>query len=122
MAIRRLNCVHTPAEDRQRPSGRSGQAVSGFATFYVPDAGWVKVPPGSLDLAELWGGASGFGNSAAQFAKPSLVIADFAERPMVEFYLDQSTRNRPNRVRGFVAINGDMGEMFTFGFFGKRYS
>jgi hypothetical protein len=111
--IRRVNIVHAVAEDRLRPSGRSGVAVSGFATFYTADTGWVKVPPGALDLAELWGGSSGFGNSS----QGTTVV-----RPNVEFYLDQSTTNQPKRVRGFVALNGNFGEMFTFGFFGKRYS
>lgn len=115
--FRRLNLVHTVAEDRQRRSGQTGQAVSGFATFYTPDAGWQKVLPGMLDLAELWGGASGFGNASIG----SLLGSSFA-RPQVEFYLDQGTTNHPRRVRGFVGVNGSLGEFFTFGFFGKRYS
>ena len=113
MAIRRLNIVHTVAEDRLRPAGRTGVPVSGFATFYFPDTGWAKVPPGSLDLAELWGGASGFGNSS---------VGTTIARPNVEFYLDNDTTNSPKRRSAYVVLNGDMGELFTLGFFGKRYS
>ncbi len=119
MAIRRLNCVHTPAEDRQRPiGGRGGQAVAGFATFYLPDSGWQKIPPGALDLAELWGGASGIGNQDFNL----LGLGPNLERTGVQFYLDLATRNHPNRIRGYVGVNGSIGELFTFGFFGRKYS
>ena len=113
MAIRRMNIVHSLAENRQRPTGQTGTSVSVFATFYVPDSGWQKVPPGALDLAELHGGASGFGNSS----QGTTVV-----RPGVEFYLDQNTTNHPKRVSGYVGLNGSFADVFTFAFFGKRYS
>lgn len=113
MAGQRRQLVQWPAEDLQRPTGRvTGNAVAGFATFYIQTSGWFKIPPGRLELARLHGGASGFPN------QESLTVA----RPVVEFYLDIPTVNHPNRVRSFVAVNGSQGQVFTFGFFGTRYS
>ncbi len=113
MSGRRTQLVHIPAEDLQRPNGRFvGNAVAGFATFYIQSTGWFKIPPGRLELARLYGGASSFPN------QESLTTV----RPYVEFYLDVPTVNHPNRVRGFVAVNASQGMVFTFGFFGTRYS
>lgn len=119
MAGRRLNLTHVVAEDRGPESGtprlaRSGQAVQGFATFYIPETGWIKIPPGRLELAELWGGASGFGsNQTLNFAS---VLS--LERSGVQFYFGQN----PLRNRNFVAVNGTVSDFFTFGFFGRRFS
>lgn|SRR3990167_206833 len=112
MSATRRRLVHNVAEDRQRPSGQTGQAVSGYATFYLHTPDWEKIFPGQLDLAELWGGASGF--TKQNTAHTAI--------PEVEFYLDAATVNHPKRVKGFVALNGNKSNTFTFGFFGKRYS
>lgn len=111
MAGRRMSIVHSVAEDRQRPSGQTGQPVSGFATFYWPVSGWLNIPPGRLDLAELWGGSSGKTKNQEQ-----------ADPESVEFYIDVTPNNKPKRNRNKVALNGDRGDVFTFSFFGKRFS
>lgn len=110
MAGRRLNLVHSVGEDKGPEAigprlARSGQAVTGFATFYIPDSGWVDIPPGRLELSELWGGAEGYTKNTTQTG-----------RSPVEFYIEENSL-RPN----FVAVNGALGDVFTFGFFGKRY-
>ena len=88
--------------------------VTGFASFYVKTTGWYEVPPGRLEISELHGGASGFGNSQTlNFA--SVLTMD---RSGVQFYL---SADGP-RVQNFVALNGAVSDVFTFGFFGKRYS
>lgn len=114
MAGRRLFLTHSEAEDRQRPSGQSGQAVSGHATFYWPGKAWIKIPPGRLELTELWGGSSGFGNNEA------LISSKRLNQPTVEFYYVPRTATKPNRHASYVALNGAVAEFFTFGFHGKR--
>lgn len=106
---RRLNLVHSVAEDRGPDSrgpilNRTGQAVQGHATFYVVETGWVKIYPGRLELADLWGGSSGFPNQLQTI------------RNAVEFYYGSQAADR------YVAINADRGDVFTFGFFGTRYA
>lgn len=110
MAGRRLNLAHSIAEDKGQEGrspalARSGQFVTGFATFYWPGSGWLNVPPGRLELVDVLGGASGFTKNQTQ-----------SSTEPVEFYLQE------NSVRpSFVALNGSLGDTFTFGFFGKRY-
>lgn len=116
MPGRRLFLTHSAAEDRERPSGQDGQAVHGFAVFYWPGKAWLKIPPGRLGVAELWGGASGFGNNEA------LISSKRLNQPTVEFYYVPRTATKPKRHASYVAINGAVAEYFTFGFFGKRFS
>ncbi len=120
MSGRRLFLSHVVAEDRGSESGspaiarRLGQMVQGYATFYIAAAGWAKIRPGRLDLSDLYGGASGFGsNQILNFASVLTM-----SRSGVEFYLGQNTA----RVDSFVALNGDVSDLFTFGFFGRRHS
>lgn len=94
--------------------GRRGRAVTGFATFYITATGWEEIPPGRLELAELHGGASGFG--AGQTLNLGSVVG--LNRSGVEFYI----RNARGQVsRNFVAVNGAVGDIFTFGFFGRKF-
>lgn len=120
MSGRRLSLSHVVAEDRGGESGvpalsnRRGQMVQGFATFYIKATGWYELPPGRLEIAELHGGASGFG--AGQTISLASVVG--VNRAGVEFYL---YADGP-RAQNFVALNGDVGDVFTFGFFGRRFS
>lgn len=116
MPARRLYLTHVPAENRLRPSGQDGQAVVGYATFYYRGTGWEKIRPGELDLAEVWGGSSAFGNHEA------LIIATRFPLSEVQFYYRIPTSAHPKRRGGYVAINGATADFFSFGFFGKRYS
>ena len=116
MPARRLFLAHMRAEDRLRPSGQSGQMVAGFATFYHRGTGWSKVLPGELDLAELHGGASGFGNHE------TVIIATRNQPTEVHFYYRIPTSAHPHRKGGYVGLNGATADFFSFGFFGKRYS
>lgn len=87
--------------------------VTGYATFYITATGWEKIPPGRLDLTEIHGGASGFG--AGQTLNFASVLT--MSRSGVEFYLNADFP----RVQNFVALNGAIGDVFTFGFFGRRF-
>lgn len=122
MSGRRLNLTHTPAEDRGPeatgpvPPARRGQAVQGFATFYLTGAGWLKIPPGRLEISELWGGASGFGANEFEGLRRSLDAIDI-DLPQVQFYINV---DKPSR--SYLAANRDNAEVFTFGFFGRRHS
>lgn len=116
MSGRRLNLVHNLAQDLGPESSspnvdRRRQAVSGFATFYLTNqVGWEKISPGRLEIAELWGGASGDGNHEFLFVTTTLLP------PKVEFYINM---RKPSR--SFVACNLPSGDVFTFGFFGRKY-
>jgi hypothetical protein len=55
LAGRLVRLVHTRAEDLLSPL-QTG-AVMAAAQFYMPDSGWVKIQPGRLGLADLWGGS-----------------------------------------------------------------
>ena len=123
MSGKRLALSHWAAEDRGPESGAPvlsrtrGQMVQGFATLYIAKAsGWLKIPPGRLDVAEILGGASGLGNHDIN------IIASRVAVPQVEFYLDVPTRNHPKRITSYVSVNRAYGEIFTFGFFGRRFS
>lgn len=115
MSGRRLALVHTPADDRGPESSspnihRRTTAVTGFATFYLSGTtGWEKIPPGRLDLAELWGGGSGFGNHEFNFISSRLFP------PEVQFYI-----NLRKPSKSYVAAYLPNGEIYTFGFFGRR--
>jgi hypothetical protein len=76
----------------------------------------MKIPPGRLDLAELWGGSSGFGNNEA------LISSKRVPQPGVEFYFVPPTATKPKRIASYVALNGAVSEYFTFSFFGRRHS
>lgn len=117
MPGRRFALVHVHAEDRQRLLGASqGQAVFGGALFYWPGKAWLKIPPGRLDLTELWGIGSGYGNNDA------LVSSKRLPQPSVQFYPVRPTAAKPNRNGSYVAINGNIAENFSFTFFGRRHS
>lgn len=110
---------HVLAEDRGPESGAPvlsrtrGQMVHGYATFYVAANVLTKVPPGRLDLAEIHGGASGVGNGQVFGLLGSNLV-----RSGVEFYL---YADNP-RAQNFVVLDGRLGDVFTFGFFGRRFS
>lgn len=119
MSGRRLSLSHVLAEDRGPESGAPilsrtrGQMVHGYATFYIPKAtGWFNLGPGRLELAEIHGGASGLGNHDIVVSSSRLAV------PQVEFYLYADGA----RPRNFVALNRAYGEVFTFAFFGRRFS
>ena len=73
------------------------------AQFYVPAAGWTRIQPGRLGLADLWGG------SVREHNREGTI-------PSVEFYIGQN----PSRVDSYVAVNGDTGDLFSFVVFGRR--
>jgi hypothetical protein len=91
--------------------------VQGFATFYITATGWEKIPPGRLDLAELHGGASGFGGNEIVGLRQAVTAVNLP-LPQVEFYL---YADNP-RVQNFVMVNATNADLFTFGFFGRRFS
>ncbi len=121
MSGRRLSCVHSVAEDigpesRGPQITRNGRAVTGFATFYIPASGWTKIPPGRLDIAEIWGGASGFGGNEIVGLRQAVTAVNLP-LPQTEFYINLL---RPSR--SFIAVNGSNADIFTLGFFGRKYS
>ena len=116
MSGRRLALVHNLADDLGPESSSPNlasrsRAVSGFASFYITGTGWEKIPPGRLEIAEIWGGASGIGNAQA-FG----LLGNPLVRSGVEFYI-----NLRKPSKSFVATFGTIGDVFTFGFFGKKY-